>query len=214
MSKKDKIILTIAVLAIVLATASFVRSIWNDSPAQVDNVGVGSLAIENYVPVIKHNEGYYSAYGITTTGNISAAAITATGAFTGTSGTLTSTLIVDKLYEGSGVLATTTPDNITLAASDIQNYSVIEMNPTVGDITVTMPASSTLTTFIPTAGQIGRLFFQNSTTTNGIDITLANGTGVYVNTGSTTKAINYNNYAVYLECMRKSNSDIYCWLNN
>ena len=145
--------------------------------------------------------------------------VTGTSAFTGNaslSGTLTVSGIssVDKLYEGSGVLSTTTPASMTLAASDIQGYSVIEMNPTVSDITVTMPASSTLTTFIPTAGQIGRFFFQNSTTTNGIDITLASGTGVYVNTGSTTKAVNYNNYAVYLECMRKSNSDIYCWLNN
>lgn len=89
MSNKEKFTLAIAGLAIVLALSALVVNILKTSPAQiVDNVGsIGGLAIENYLPVIKHNEGYYSAYGITLTGSNSNLTVGGSITSTGTSTT-------------------------------------------------------------------------------------------------------------------------------
>ncbi len=84
-------------------------------------------------------------------------------------------------------LSTSTPASLTLAASDIGNYQSLIILPTVGDITVTLPASSTLSALAPTAGDWQELCIVNATTsaTAGI-ITLVGGTGVNLQVASST----------------------------
>lgn len=74
-------------------------------------------------------------------------------------------------------LSTSTPASLTLAASDVTNYESVVMLPTVGSITVTLPASSTLSAFVPTAGDWAEQCYTNATSTASFGITLAGGTG-------------------------------------
>lgn len=121
---------------------------------------------------------------------------------------------VGKIYQGSGVNATSTTGATTgFNATDLQSYSVIQLNPTIGDTTVSLPASSTLTTLVATAGQMGQIVIFNATTTPEIDLTLSAGSGSYLQTASTTLNINFGQMAV-LNYIRKANTDIIFWLDN
>ncbi len=221
---KDKIIMIIAGLAIVVALVALTVSILKTSPAQLDNVGVGSLEIENYLPIIKHNEGYYSAYGITTTGNISGAAITGTGAFTGTTGTFSSTLTVSGATDvaiftyGGSVLATSTSGTATtLTQAILAAYTSIEMTPNVASFTYTLPASSTITTLMPNVGDKREWTWQNATTTTDVTVTLAAGagwnlSGVDANVDVFPGAAYTARELIIMSCYRQNNTDINCEL--
>lgn len=82
--------------------------------------------------------------------------------------------------------STTTPASLTIKASDIGNYDSVSIYPSVGDITVTLPASSTLASLLPKNGQIKKWCVYNATTTSGIDITFAGGTGLDLETASSS----------------------------
>jgi cell wall-associated NlpC family hydrolase len=110
-------------------------------------------------------------------------AITGATSITGAA-TLASTLgVTGKVTTDGGIvhsypLSTSTPASMTLAASDLTAYESIVMLPTVGSITVTLPASSTLSSAVsPTAGDWEDKCITNATTTSGQNITLAGGTG-------------------------------------
>jgi len=100
---KEKFILIIAGLAIILAGTALVVSILKTSPAQlVDNVGsLGGLAIENYFPIIKHNQGYYSELPISLSGADGDLTISSSGTLTlsGTN-TFNGTTTVLASYDG------------------------------------------------------------------------------------------------------------------
>lgn len=82
----------------------------------------------------------------------------------------------------------TTATTQTLSASDIANYTAVIMRPNVGAPTFTLPASSTLTAFIPNAGDTVNQCWYNatsSTVANGL-ITFAAGTGIDLEVASST----------------------------
>lgn len=84
-------------------------------------------------------------------------------------------------------LSTSTPASLTLAASDITNYESIVQLPSAGSaITDTLPASSSLSAFVPTAGDWAEQCITNGTTTAAINITIAGGTGTHLLTATTT----------------------------
>ena len=86
-------------------------------------------------------------------------------------------------------LATTTPASATLTARDAAGFSTVSFFPSVGSITMTLPASTTLGALLgPTAGAMKRVCYYNATTTAGIDITWASGTGVDLEIASSTVA--------------------------
>lgn len=80
-----------------------------------------------------------------------------------------------KSYTNS---TSTTATSETLAQSDILGYDTIFLNPTGGAVTLTLPATSTLTTLVPTAGDRQDTCIFNASSTAGINITLAAGTGI------------------------------------
>lgn len=94
------------------------------------------------------------------------------------------TLNAGELYTNTN--ATTTSVSTTIKASDINGYDTVLLNPIVGSITVTFPASSTVATFLPTAGNRQRTCFQNATTTAGVNITFAGGTGFNLQVASSS----------------------------
>lgn len=82
--------------------------------------------------------------------------------------------------------STTTPAAATLSAKETAGYSTVNFYPSVGAVTLTLPASSTLASIIPKAGDMKRVCYYNATTTAAINITLAAGTGIDVESASTT----------------------------
>lgn len=84
------------------------------------------------------------------------------------------------------VNATSTPISMTLRTSDLAGKDTVLMTPTIGSITVTFPASSTAASWLPTAGQRQRTCFQNATSTAAATIVFAAGTGIDLETASST----------------------------
>lgn len=130
----------------------------------------------------------------------------------GTTSTLGGKVTADGGILLSDVLSTSTPASMTLAATDLANYSSILMLPTVGSITVTLPASSTLSSLVPTAGDVWEMTFVNSTTTNAQNITLAGGTGTTLYKATTTAFVAPGQVAS-LKFIRKTNTDIGVFYN-
>jgi hypothetical protein len=75
----------VAVVALVIAVVSFIPS--TRTAIVVGAIGVNP--VENYIPIIKYNEGYYSELPITTTGTSTSATTTSSGFQVGT-GTIVS----------------------------------------------------------------------------------------------------------------------------
>lgn len=103
---------------------------------------------------------------------------------------------------GGNVLATSSAGAVTYTQANLRNTSLI-MHTATGALTATLPASSTLSDFIPRAGD-RRVICINAITTK---ITLAGGTGTDLNTASSTKDIIADGLGC-LDFVRKSNTDI------
>lgn len=115
-----------------------------------------------------------------------------------------------KVIDGD-VLSTTTPASLTLQPTDL-NYGVILMTPTVGSITVTLPATTTsgMSSFLPNVGDTKDILIVNATTTAAQNITIAGGTGTKLTNASTSAAIigGGNQGIGSLKFVRKGNTDI------
>lgn len=88
--------------------------------------------------------------------------------------------------------ASTSNASLTLGAADMAPngipYDTVIHEPIVGDVTITFPASSTLVNMVPRVGDKARQCWVNGTTTAGIDITFAAGTGIDFLISSSTTA--------------------------
>lgn len=131
-------------------------------------------------------------------GNLS---VTGTSVFTG------------RLTTDGGILrsstnsTTTTATSYTLIQADLLNYSSMLITPNTGDLTLTLPASSTLTSLVPSTGDVATIKIVNASTTAGIDITIAGGTGTLLRKATTTATILSNSVGT-IEFVRKANTDI------
>lgn len=151
-----------------------------------------------------------------TAGQVRGTTLTITGAGTigstlGITGaaTLSSSLTtLGTFTEGGGVRATSTDDtSATLLATDFDVENIINFTPNVTGITLTSPASSTLTSFIGTAGQSRRVLLCNATTTAGEYFTFAAGTGNNLHQATSSMSVLYGT-CVRLEFYRNSDTDI------
>lgn len=86
------------------------------------------------------------------------------------------------------VNSTSTPASMTLRLSDIQNFDTVVINPTGAnsDKTLTFFASSTATAWLPKVGNRQETCFVNATTTAATTITFAAGTGIDLETASSS----------------------------
>lgn len=103
--------------------------------------------------------------------------------------------------------ATTTGTSVTLQQSDFQPYNSLLVTPIVGAATLTLPASSTLSSLVPKVGDVQQLMVVNATSTSGISVTIAGGAGTLLRKATTTAAILPGGVSE-LEFVRKANSDI------
>lgn len=74
--------------------------------------------------------------------------------------------------------ASTTGTAVTLKASDLVGRDYISFTPIVGATTITFPASSSLSSLVPKTGMTQETCIRNASTTAGITITFAAGTGI------------------------------------
>jgi autotransporter-associated beta strand protein len=103
-----KVSLVVAILALVIAVGSvFVSVMVQDNPTKTIGA-VGSMLVEDYVPVIKFNEGYYSGLPISLTGADGDLTVSSLGTLTlsGTN-TFNGTTTVLASYDGFFVQPTT-----------------------------------------------------------------------------------------------------------
>lgn len=80
----------------------------------------------------------------------------------------------------------TTATSQTLVQADILNYDTMLITPNTGSLTLTLPASSTLTSVVPSAGDRQDICIVNGTSTAAITIKLAAGTGIDLYTVATS----------------------------
>lgn len=114
------------------------------------------------------------------------------------------TTTVEKLTTGGRVLSSSTVATAgVLTLNDFASYGTWELTPNTADLTLTLPTSSTLATYLPNAGDRDRIMIRNATSTAGIDVILAAGTGIDLGSASTTISIPAGSIAP-LECVRHS----------
>jgi len=145
-----------------------------------------------------------------------------TGATTFTGAIGAGVVVTDTFTQGGGVRATSTIGTVVpLLASDFDTENMIDVTLNVQDATLSFPASSTLTSFIPNTGDSRKLFVRNASTTAAMDITVSGGTGVLLKVASTTgdgtNAIitgdtDGANFGI-IQLIRKANTDIEAFLN-
>lgn len=137
------------------------------------------------------------------------------------SGTSTLATTTQGVTTNTGAqLATTTNGNETLGANDLLSYaSIISTSTfTTSALTITLPASSTLSALVPSAGNSRTIHFVNATTT-ALNITFAGNTGTILQTASTTKIVRSGGGSVDLTFYRPGTTsdaigDIYVTATN
>lgn len=116
-------------------------------------------------------------------------------------------------FQSGGRYATSTDDtSATALASNFKDITRYDFTPNVTGITLTLPATSTLSSFVPKAGDTRSIFLCNATTTAATPFTLAVGTGMNLVQATSTLAIN-TNYCATLTFSRQADSDIDVFYN-
>lgn len=122
-------------------------------------------------------------------------------------------VIVDEFTQGGGVLsftATSTQDARTLTAAELLASNVINIVSTSSPVlALTLPATSTMTTLLPNAGDMREWFIDNqhaaATTT-----TILAGTGIDLIAVTTNDDVIDGLETARLTCYRKANTDVMC----
>lgn len=108
----------------------------------------------------------------------------------------------------TGTNSTSTPlVATTLLNSDIVGYTTISMTPNTANLLLTLPASSTLSTWLPLAGNAVTFYLLNATTTAGVNIGLYPGIGTLIQQASTTATTTSQRYSE-IKVVRKPNTDL------
>ncbi len=116
---------------------------------------------------------------------------------------------IGTFTQGGGLRASSTDDvTALLLASDFDAENYIDFTPNLIDITLTLPASSTMSDIIPNVGDYRTFFIRNATTTPDAIVILAAGTGWDVEMGTSTPTIYVDDHLI-IEMVRKNNTDIF-----
>ncbi len=134
------------------------------------------------------------------------------GEVLGTTLAITGASDVSTFTQGGGVRATSTVNAAeTLLASDFDVENVIDYTLNVLDSTLTWPASTSLSSFLPNAGDTRTITVRHATTTIAMDLTFATTTGVFFRSASSTTLVipgseGGNNYADF-KWIRRADTD-------
>lgn len=122
------------------------------------------------------------------------------------------TVTINRFTQGGGVLSLTDGASITLTQADLDDHSmlVLEASTTASTYTLTLPATSTLTTLIPTAGESRSWLFKNENTAAGTTTTFVAGTGIVLDEPDGQNVVIGGGNRAKLECWRDDNTDVIC----
>ena len=143
----------------------------------------------------------YKLNGVTVLDGSGNLAITGTAAVTGTL-SVTGATSVQEFTQGGGCLATsTTASSETLLQSDLLNYNCFLVSGQDDSMTLTLPATSTMTTLLANVGDTREWLFYFATTTTAT-LTIAAGAGIdLVAVTADNDVIDHTEYAE-LKCTR------------
>ena len=179
-------------------------------------VNTALIVVVAILVLVGGNQSGPLAGGTTNFNDLSVDSLTSAGAISATTISGTAITATGAVTEGGGITATSTSGSVVpLLSTDFDTENVIDVTLNVLDATLSFPATSTLTSFIPTAGQSRTLLIRNASTTATMDLTISGGTGVLMKFASTTPATNGvitgdtdgANFA-QIVLTRKSNTDI------
>jgi len=128
---------------------------------------------------------------------------------------------VETFWAGTsygGALATSTSGSATtLKESELNKFSMIVMTPNVSSFSYTLPATSTLTSLLPSPGDSKTWTLINATTTTATTLTLVKGTGwnltgVGTDVDAIAGAAWGSQVNMKVECERQLDTDILCYL--
>jgi len=94
--------------------------------------------------------------------------------------------------DGGSIATSSELSSLTMNARELNNVSSYSFAPGVASFTLTLPASSTLTNFVPRAGDVRYVVFQNATGTDGINLTLVGNTGTILRGVHGTSTVLYD----------------------
>lgn len=115
-----------------------------------------------------------------------------------------------EFSQAGGILATSTSDTTEVfQAADLRNYNVIDLTPTTGSTTYTLPATTTFP-LLPYAGSYRQWVLRNASTTSGITATIAAPTGIDLQEPDGQNVVISNTNFAWLTCYRKIDTDIVC----
>lgn len=140
--------------------------------------------------------------------------ITGNSALTGTL-TVTGRLNPSGLLTtGSSVLSTTTAGTATtLSQANLLAYDFYSVTPDkAADMTYTLPATSTLSSWLANTGDKTDLYFNNTTSTAGTEVILAAGAGWIIDNVTSTLNV-YPGNTAKLSCVKVANTDVHCLFN-
>ena len=122
-------------------------------------------------------------------------------------------LYTEGAVQYSSANATSTPASMTMKESDFLGYTSIIFTPTGANSgkTITLPASSTIRTMIPSAGDVVDFTIVNASTT-GPALTFAGGTGLTLHRASSTLALAATQVAI-LRMIRLASTDIIAYFS-
>ena len=190
---------TLKIIGIVVAIALVAFGVYSYQSAGVKYGDNSTLSGGLTVQLSNTGDTFTTGTGINTV------AITSTGNITA-AGIIYSK---DGLVEGGIDSIATTSTSYTLVQNDLLNYSFISFTPNGGNTTLTLPASTTLTSWLANAGDSAIEAIHNASSTAGVTLTVAAGTGTLVQNASSTLVINPLKDAT-IRCIRKANTDVVC----
>lgn len=121
-------------------------------------------------------------------------------------------LYAKNLSTGGLFSTTTTSATGTVLASSLLDARTYAITSNLVDVTLTLPASSTLSELIPNRGDRATFAFMNATSTGSIEVTMAGGVGTILSSASTTRLI-LSGKTSLLEFIRSAtSSDIYVYM--
>lgn len=143
-------------------------------------------------------------------GQVRGTTLTVTGATT-----LTGAVSTGVFTEGGGISTiSTTSATYTLTQAELAAGNVISIANTQGAaLTLTLPATSTLTTVIPSAGNVRRWYIQNLHTTAASSTTMAAGAGIELQGTSTASALIPGAFWGKLDCYRQASTNVVCFVS-
>ena len=193
------VVIGVASMVVVLGAFTLVNAFSGGAFVNIESAQFGDVALNGDVQG-SGSDDILGAYGDTNFTNLVASGSASVEGFT----------------QGGGILSISQSGAAyTLTEAEMLASNVIEVasNATGAALTITLPATSTMTTLIPTAGNTRLWYVENNHTAAATTTTLAAGTGIDLleNDGQNV-VLGINNTAT-IECWRKSDTDVGCIIN-